>query len=133
MYQKYGTFLTFMDDKSCLIYKGQEFTLEWYYDKNGESVANEFYLGETEELQKKFLVLVKRMGEFGKIFDKTKFRYEEDGIYAFKPQPDRYLSFFTNEKKIIVTNGFRKKTVLRLVKASKQSLGVFLSISLIFD
>ena len=33
-----------------------------------------------------------------------------DGIYAFKPQPDRYLSFFTDEKKIIVTNGFRKKT-----------------------
>ena len=32
-----------MDDKSCLIYKGQEFTLEWYYDKNGKSVANEFY------------------------------------------------------------------------------------------
>jgi len=54
--------------------------------------------------------LVKRMGEFGKIFDKTKFRHEEDGIYAFKPQPDRYLSFFTDEKKIIVTNGFRKKT-----------------------
>jgi len=99
-----------MDDKSCLIYKGQEFTLEWYYDKNGKSVASEFYLSETEELQKKFLVLAKRMGEFGKIFDKTKFRHEEDGIYAFKPQPDRYLSFFTSEKKIIVTNGFRKKT-----------------------
>ena len=55
-----------MDNKSCLIYEGEKFTLEWYYDTNG--------------------------------------------IYAFKPQPDRYLSFFTDEKKIIVTNGFRKKT-----------------------
>ena len=45
-----------------------------------------------------------------KIFDKTKFRYEEDGIYAFKPQPDRYLSFFTIGKRIIVTNGFKKET-----------------------
>ena len=99
-----------MDDKSCLIYKGQKYTLEWYYDKIGKSVANEFYLKETEELQGRFLILARRMGEFGKIFDKTKFRYEEDGIYAFKPQPDRYLSFFTDEKKIIVTNGFRKKT-----------------------
>jgi len=99
-----------MDDKSCLIYVGEKFTLEWYYDINGKSVANEFYAMENEELQRKFLVLVKRMGDTGKIFDKTKFRHEDDGIYAFKPQPDRYLSFFTDEKKIIVTNGFRKKT-----------------------
>ena len=66
-----------MDDESCLIYKGQKFTLEWYYDKSGKSVAQEFYLAETEELQSKFLVLARRMGEFGKIFDKTKFRHEE--------------------------------------------------------
>jgi phage-related protein len=50
------------------------------------------------------------MGDFGRIFDKTKFRNEGDEIYAFKPQPDRYLSFFTHGKKIIVTNGFCKKT-----------------------
>ena len=65
---------------------------------------------ENEELQRKFLVLAKKIGDTGKIFDKTKFRHEDDGIYAFKPQPDRYLSFFIDEKKIIVTNGFRKKT-----------------------
>ena len=46
----------------------------------------------------------------GKIFDIKKFRNEGDGIYAFKPQPDRYLSFFTIGKEIIVTNGFKKKT-----------------------
>ena len=56
------------------------------------------------------MTLAKRMGDFGKIFDKTKFIYEGDGIYAFKPQPDRYLSFFTDNQKIIVTNGFTKKT-----------------------
>jgi phage-related protein len=50
------------------------------------------------------------MGDLGKIYDITKFRNEGDGIYAFKPQPDRYLSFFTDNKKIIVTNGFKKKT-----------------------
>ena len=99
-----------MDNKSCMIYKGSKFTIEWYFDKNGKSVACDFYLKEPEELQKKFLVLARRMGDFGKIFDETKFRHETDGIYAFKPQPDRYLSFFTDGKKIIVTNGFRKKT-----------------------
>lgn len=49
------------------------------------------------------------MGEQGKIFDETKFRNEGDKIYAFKPQPDRYLCFFFQGKKIIVTNAFIKK------------------------
>ena len=40
--------------------------------------------------------------------DKTKFRYEGDEIYAFKPQPDRYLAFFKKGKKVIVTNAYRK-------------------------
>ena len=88
-----------MDEKSCTIYKGEKFTLEWYYDKFGKSVAKEFYQNTSTELQKKFLVLARRMGDFGRIFDKTKFRNEEDGIYAFKPQPDRYLAFFAIGKK----------------------------------
>ncbi|MBO7060463.1 MAG: type II toxin-antitoxin system RelE/ParE family toxin [Fibrobacter sp.] len=33
-----------------------------------------------------------------------------DKIFAFKPQPDRFLSFFYTGKKIIVTNAFRKKS-----------------------
>jgi len=99
-----------MDENTCQIYSGSKFTLEWYYDKNGKSVAYDFFCESTEDLQDKFLVLVKKMGDFGKIFDIRKFRNEGDGIYAFKPQPDRYLSFFTDNKKIIVTNGFKKKT-----------------------
>ena len=50
------------------------------------------------------------MGDQGKIFDETKFRNEGDKIYAFKPQPDRYLCFFFRGKKIIITNAFMKKT-----------------------
>ena len=89
---------------------GEKFTLEWYYDKNGNSVAYDYFEKSTEELQDKFLILIRKMGDFGKIYDITKFRNEGDGIYAFKPQPDRYLSFFSYEKKIVITNGFRKKT-----------------------
>jgi hypothetical protein len=62
------------------------------------------------------------MGDFGKIYDITKFRNEGDGIYAFKPQPDRYLSFFTEGKKIIVTNGFKKKT--EKLKKKKKKLAI---------
>ena len=55
-------------------------------------------------------MLCQRMGDFGKILDITKFRAEGDDLFAFKPQPDRYLAFFRKGKKIIVTNAFRKKT-----------------------
>jgi phage-related protein len=99
-----------VDDKSCVIYIGQKFILEWYNDKNGRSVAYDYFLKTTRDQRRKFFVLAKRMGDFGKIYDITKFHNEGDGIYAFKPQPDRYLSFFTDGKKIIITNGFRKKT-----------------------
>ena len=99
-----------MDDKSCIIYSGEKFTLEWYYDKDGKSAAYDYFCGAIEDLQDKFFILIKKMGDSGKIFDITKFRNEGDGIYAFKPQSDRYLSFFTDNKKIIITNGFKKKT-----------------------
>jgi phage-related protein len=99
-----------MDKETCVIYKGEKFTLEWYYDKNGRSVGYDYFLEISPEQRRRFLALVKRMGDFGKIFDKTKFMYEGDEIYAFKPQPDRFLTFFTYKKKLIVTNGFAKKT-----------------------
>ena len=108
-----------MDEHSCVIYSGEKFSLEWYYDKNGKSVAFDYFLGVSKEQRRKFFILVKRMAELGIIYDTTKFRNEGDGIYAFKPQPDRYLSFFTDGKKIIVTNGFRKKTD-KLPKSEKE-------------
>ena len=107
-YQIYDTFIL-MDEKNCVIYEGPQFTIKWYYDINGKSVALDFFEDASENLQDKFLLLIKRMGDFGKIYDIEKFRNEGDGIYAFKPQPDRYLAFFTEGKEIIVTNGFKKK------------------------
>jgi phage-related protein len=108
-----------MDKDTCVIYKGEYFTLEWYYDQNGDSHAYDYFLSTDQTQKRKFLILAKKMGDFGKIFDKTKFRNEGDGIYAFKPQPDRYLSFFMKDKKIVITNGFWKKTD-KLPKTEKE-------------
>jgi phage-related protein len=99
-----------VDKDDCVIYAGSAYTIEWYYGQNDNSPAYDYFFKISQEQKRKFLVLIKRMGDFGKIYDKTKFTYEGDKIYAFKPQPDRYLSFFTKDKKIIVTNGFWKKT-----------------------
>jgi phage-related protein len=93
-----------------IAYEGSEFTIEWYCNSKGHSQALEYFEEQPKDKQRKLLNLFRLMGEQGKIFDETKFRNEGDGIYAFKPQPDRYLCFFFRGKKIIVTNVFIKKT-----------------------
>jgi hypothetical protein len=55
------------------------------------------------------LKLFKMMGDIGRISNTSKFRYEGDKIYAFKPRPHRFLSFFVAGRKVIVTNAFWKK------------------------
>lgn len=90
-------------------YKGSAFQIEWYYSPKGDSQALEYYLELAPGDRRKVLQLFKVMGEIGKIHDITKFRNEGDKIYAFKPQPHRFLSFFVQGEKIIVTNAFWKK------------------------
>ena len=96
--------------KEFIAYKGNAFTIEWFFSKNGESEPLNYFENLSETEQDKVFYLLKRMGDFGKINDKTKFNNEGDGIFAFKPQPHRFLSFFVINKKIIITNAYRKKT-----------------------
>ena len=98
-----------MESREFIAYKGEFFTIEWFFDTKGQSQPLDYFYAMKDSQKRKVLMLFKRMGDFGKISDKTKFRNENDGIYAFKPQPDRFLSFFTKDKKIIVTEAFLKK------------------------
>ncbi len=95
--------------KERIAYKGSDFTIEWYFDKAMNSQPLEYFLGLNEHRQDQVLKLFKLMGDRGKIHNITKFRNEGDGIYAFKPKPDRFLCFFCKGKKIVITNGFEKK------------------------
>jgi hypothetical protein len=106
---QYNDTLESMKDRVFTAYDGEIFTIEWYYDSKGISQPLDYFKDLTFPQKRKLLMLFKRMGDAGKILDKTKFRNEHDGIYAFKPQPDRFLSFFTSDKKIIITEGFLKK------------------------
>lgn len=103
------TLLIVADKEEYIVYKGQKFTVEWYFDQNVKSQSREYFFALDDTGKQKLLYLVKRLGDFGKISDKTKFNFEEDGIWAFKPKPDRFLSFFTSGKKVIITNAFEKK------------------------
>lgn len=97
------------NNNEYVIYEGTAFTIEWYFDTKQKSQPLEYYHDLSVDKRIQFLKLVKRIGDAGEVKDKTKFRNEGDKIYAFKPQPDRYLCFFVKNKKIIVTNAFRKK------------------------
>ena len=70
MYHKYSTLLYNMDNRTCTIYKGEKFSLEWYFDKKGKSVVYEYFIESSEDLQDKFLILVKKMGDFRKKSEK---------------------------------------------------------------
>ncbi len=99
-----------MNRSNCTAYIGSFYTLEWYFNENNESQAYEYYSKLPDQQKRKVLLLFKRIGDYGKIHDITKFRYEGDNIFAFKPQPDRFLSFFVKDKKIIIVTGFQKKS-----------------------
>ncbi len=92
-----------------IAYPGDRFEIEWYFDAKDKSQSLNYYQSLGVDDRIKVLKLFKRMGDSGEIKDKTKFMNEGDKIYAFKPQPDRFLCFFHEGKKIIVTNGFKKK------------------------
>jgi len=96
--------------KEFIAYQGDALTVEWFFDENGNSDSLNYFESLSDTQKRKVLMLFKRMGDFGKISDITKFRNEGDKIFAFKPQPDRFLSFFYTGKKVVVTNAFRKKT-----------------------
>lgn len=93
-----------------LVFEGKVFDIEWYFTEREESQAKEYF----EELeggqQDKAMNLFQLMGNVGKILNKEKFRNEGNHIYAFKIKPDRFLCFFAEDKRVIITNGFTKKT-----------------------
>ena len=105
--------------EEIIAYEGPRFTIEWFHDEHGHSEALDYYSHLPAPRRRRLLLLLKRMGDVGKILDKTKFRHEGDKIYAFKPQPDRFLCFFFIGKKVILTNAFEKRSG-KLPKQEKQ-------------
>jgi phage-related protein len=96
--------------REIVAYDGREFTIEWYYDDSGYSQAFEYAEALDVADRKRLVALLMLMGDIGQVRNKQKFRYEGDKIYAFKPKPHRFLSFFFAGGKVIITNAFEKKS-----------------------
>ena len=95
--------------KKFIAFKGDHFTIEWYYDDRGKSPAYEYYQDLSTKQRDKLVFLFDVLANTGKIRSEEKFRFEGDQIFAFKPTPDRFLCFFYEGGKLIVTNAFEKK------------------------
>lgn len=96
--------------KEYIAFEGEKFIIEWYFNQKGKSMAWDYLESLSDEDQGKLFGLMKLIGDAGQIKNKTKFRNEGNKIYAFKPQPYRFLCFFFKGNKIIVTNAFHKKS-----------------------
>ncbi|MCF7799903.1 type II toxin-antitoxin system RelE/ParE family toxin [Candidatus Babeliales bacterium] len=95
--------------KQFVAYDGKEFALEWYFNSNGKSETLNYFEDLPQDNQKKVIHLFYLLGDVGKIFNKEKFRYEGNHVYAIKSAPNRFLCFFFEGAKIIITNAFEKK------------------------
>ena len=102
-----------------IAYQGRVYQIEWYYNTKGESQALEYAESLSRSGRAKLENLLRLMGDIGQIRNKTKFRSEGDQLYAFKPQPHRFLCFFVERRKIVITNGFIKKQE-KLPKSEKE-------------
>ena len=99
------------EQEDYIFYQGARFQIEFYFTDKGELPAKEYFDSSERQAQIKLLALVKYMAEEGRLFDETKFRVvdKKEKIYEFKPMAERFFNFFTEGKKIIITNAYRKK------------------------
>jgi phage-related protein len=104
-----------MSDKTSkitrLVYEGEIFKVEFYVRPSGEAPAEEWLESTSESMQQKFAALFSWLGDQGKIWNERKFKHltESDQIFEFKADDGRVLCFFFFGKRVILTNGFKKK------------------------
>ena len=86
-----------------------------YYEKNdGTKPAEEYILSEDVKLQAKIFKELALLEEFGNALRMPHSKLLDDGIFELRviqgTDISRILYFFVIGKRIILTNGFRKKT-----------------------
>lgn len=105
-----------------IAYKGIEFDVEWYFNDIGNSNAFDYFLELTEEQKDKAYYLIQILADTGKVHNKEKFNYEGDQIFALKPSPDRFLCFFFEGSRIIITNAYKKQSQKMPLKEKRKAL-----------
>ena len=90
------------------------FEVLFYEKEDGTRPAEEYLLSEDVKLQAKMSREILLLEEFGNLLRKPHSELLEDGIFELRAKVgtdiSRVLYFFIVGKKVILTNGFRKKS-----------------------
>lgn len=105
----------------------QGFELVIYTKANGETPVDDFVYALPEKLHAKALKEMKTLKEYGNALREPYTKYIGDGVFELRIKVGtdlaRILYFYTEGRKIIVTNGFMKKTektpLSEILKAKK--------------
>jgi len=108
--------------KEFIAYAGEKLIIEWYFDNRDKSQGLDYFEKLPKARQNKIFYLFRWLGNSGKILNQKKFRYEGDKIYALKVSQDRFLCFFFDGNKVIITNAYQKKTAKMPPKEKEKSL-----------
>lgn len=94
--------------------KMKKFTIEFYERENGEIPVEKFLLGLDNKMRAKLLGIMNILQEKGNQLREPYSKHLEDGIFEIRGKVgtdiSRALYFFYYDGKIIITNGFIKKT-----------------------
>ena len=91
-----------------------KFEVEFYEKENGEQPAKEFLLSLNKKMRAKMAGTVVILQDYGYELREPYSKHLEEGIFELRAKVgtdiSRVLYFFVIEHKIILTNGFIKKT-----------------------
>lgn len=85
-----------------------------FFEYNNKLPAQEFILKQNKKVQAKILQKINLLQEYGTFLKEPNSKYLQDGIFELRIKEHgnnyRVLYFFFIDNKIILTNGFLKKT-----------------------
>ena len=91
-----------------------KFTVQFYVKENGECPVEEFLMNLNKKMRAKLVGMIQILQEKGNLLREPYSKHLEDGIFEIRGKVggdiSRVLYFFYHDGKIIMTNGFIKKT-----------------------
>lgn len=91
-----------------------KFRIEFYTKENGEKPAKEFLLNVDKKMRVKLFGILELLEEYGIQVREPYSKHLEDGIFEIRGKTgndiSRVLYFFYFGRRIVLTNGFVKKT-----------------------
>lgn len=120
-----------MRKKKITLYKGQYFFVECAIRTNGNSESKDFLDSLDNSQRAKILKVINRYADFGKIFNKEKFKKVGGSIFEFKDFQTRILMYQCDRRCIVLTHGFIKKggrTPKKEIDKANQIMGEYNSV-----